>query len=392
MKKVVFVSAKRTPIGKLGGALANQSAVDLGTIVVKNVLADAQIRKSAIDEVFIGNVLSAGQGQNPARQVTLRAGLPNTVPATTINDVCGSGMQALRLGAQQIMLGTANVVVAGGMESMSNAPYLIPKGRFGYRYGNAELVDSLYQDGLSDAFYQYPMGVTAENLLQKYPESRRAIDQFAFSSQEKAAMAREEGRFDDEIVSVTVKDRHGHATVIDQDEAIRDTSLEQLAKLKPVFEKDGQVTAGNSSGINDGAAAVVMTSEKYAQEHGLSILGYWSGASLVGVDPAIMGIGPYYAIQKLLQQTNLDQGAIDLFEINEAFANQALTVIHQLGIDPQNVNVNGGAIALGHPLGASGTRIVVTLLHEMQRQAVHSGVASLCIGGGKGAATLNTRK
>ena len=392
MEKVVFVSAKRTPIGKLGGALANQSAVDLGTIVVKNVLADAQIPKSAIDEVFMGNVLSAGQGQNPARQVTLRAGLPNTVPATTINDVCGSGMQALRLGAQQIMLGTAHVVIAGGMESMSNAPYLIPKGRFGYRYGNAELVDSLYQDGLSDAFYQYPMGVTAENLLQKYPESRQAIDQFAFHSQKKAATAREKGHFNAEIVPVTVSNHHGKTYVIDQDEAIRDTSLAKLAKLKPVFKKDGQVTAGNSSGINDGAAAVVMTSEKYAQDHALPILGYWSGASLVGVDPAIMGIGPYYAIQKLLQQTNLDQGAIDLFEINEAFANQALTVIHQLGINPQNVNVNGGAIALGHPLGASGTRIVVTLLHEMQRQTVHSGIASLCIGGGMGAATLITRK
>ncbi len=392
MEKVVFVSAKRTPIGKLGGALASQSAVDLGTIVVKSVLADAHISKSAVDEVFMGNVLSAGQGQNPARQVTLRAGLPNTVPATTINDVCGSGMQALRLGAQQIMLGTAHVVIAGGMESMSNAPYLIPKGRFGYRYGNAELVDSLYQDGLSDAFYQYPMGVTAENLLQKYPESRQAIDQFALHSQNKAAMARDKGRFNAEIVPVTVSDQHGKMYMIDQDEAIRDTSLAKLAKLNPVFKKDGQVTAGNSSGINDGAAAVVMTSEKYAQDHDLSILGYWSGTSLVGVDPAIMGIGPYYAIQKLLQQTNLDQDAIDLFEINEAFANQALTVIHQLGIDPQNVNVNGGAIALGHPLGASGTRIVVTLLHEMQRQAVHSGVASLCIGGGMGAATLITRK
>ncbi|WP_295730623.1 acetyl-CoA C-acetyltransferase [uncultured Limosilactobacillus sp.] len=388
MEKVVFVSAKRTPIGKLGGALASQSAVDLGSLVIGNVLADVSINIHDVNEVFMGNVLAAGQGQNPARQAALAAGLPEQIPATTINDVCGSGMQAIRLAAQQILLGVANVVIAGGMESMSNAPYLIPKGRFGYRYGNAELVDSLYQDGLKDAYGNYPMGMTAENLLAKYPESRQTIDQLALASQQKAATAQQAGRFADEIVPVTVNGRHGQTRIVKDDEAIRHTSMDQLAKLKPVFKEDGQVTAGNSSGINDGAAAVLLTSERYAKDHGLPILGYWSASSLVGVDPAIMGIGPYYAIQKLLQTTNHTQDEIDLFEINEAFANQALTVIHKLGIDPQVVNVNGGAIALGHPLGATGARIIVTLLHEMQRRNVHSGVASLCIGGGMGAATL----
>lgn len=391
MEKVVFVSAKRTPIGKLGGALASQSAVALGALVIKNVLADSAINVADVDEVFMGNVLTAGQGQNPARQAALAAGLPEQIPATTINDVCGSGMQAIRLAAQQILLGTVKVVVAGGMESMSNAPYLIPKGRFGYRYGNAELVDSLYQDGLKDAYGDYPMGITAENLLTKYPESREAIDQFALASQQKAAAAQQAGRFNDEIIPVTVHGRHGQTNVIESDEAIRQTSMEQLAKLKPAFQADGQVTAGNSSGINDGAAAVVLASERYAKEHGLPILGYWSASSLVGVDPAIMGIGPYYAIQKLFHKTKLSCDDIDLFEINEAFANQALTVVHQLGIDPQLVNVNGGAIALGHPLGATGARIIVTLLHEMQRRNAHSGIASLCIGGGMGAATLLTR-
>lgn len=390
MEKVVFVAAKRTPIGKLGGSLSSLSAVALGTTAVKAVLQQAHINPSDVNEVFMGNVLTAGEGQNPARQVTLRSGIPQTVPATTINDVCGSGMQAIRFGAQQIQLGTADVIVAGGMESMSNAPYLVPKGRFGYRYGNAELVDSLFNDGLKDALGDYPMGVTAENLLQKYPHSREEIDAFALHSHEKALNAIQNHLFADEIVPVEYARHHQHHK-IKQDEPVRHTSMGQLAHLKPVFKKDGQVTAGNSSGINDGAAAVVMTSESYAKDHDLSIMGYWDDHAIVGVDPAIMGIGPYYAIKKLMARQHLQNADVDLFEINEAFASQSLIVIDQLGIDQNKVNVNGGAVALGHPLGASGARIIVTLLYQMMRQKAHRGIASLCIGGGMGAATLIKR-
>lgn len=390
MEKVVFVGAKRTPIGKLGGSLSSKTAIQLGSLVIKTALAQTNISPNQVNEVFMGNVLTAGEGQNPARQAALSADLPYSIPATTINDVCGSGMQAIRLGAQQIMLNTANVVVAGGMESMSNAPYLIPHGRFGYRYGDGQLEDSLYHDGLQDAYHGYAMGVTAENLLAKYPESREDIDHFALLSQEKAHHACDLGKFQDEIVPVEVTSHH-QSFMIQNDEPIRKTSMEQLAKLKPVFKENGSVTAGNSSGINDGAAAVVMTSERYAKEHGLPILGYWSAGSIVGVDPAIMGIGPYYATKQLMQEQSIDDADVDLYEINEAFASQALIVIHQLGINPAKVNVNGGAVALGHPIGASGARIIVTMLYEMNRRNVHTGVASLCIGGGMGAATLITR-
>ena len=338
----------------------------------------------------MGNVVTAGEGQNPARQAALNAGLPYSVPATIINDVCGSGMQAIRLAAQQIMLDTADVVVAGGMESMSNAPYLIPHARFGYKYGDGQFVDALYHDGLQDAYHGYPMGMTAENLLEKYPESREDIDAFALMSQEKAKKARDNGKFDDEIVPIEVTSHH-KSLLIKQDESIRETSMQQLAKLKPVFKEGGSVTAGNSSGLNDGAAAVVMTSEKYAKAHHLQILGYWSAGSIVGVDPAIMGIGPYYAIKKLMQEQSINYQDIDLYEINEAFAAQSLVVLHQLGINADKVNVNGGAIALGHPIGASGARIIVTMLYEMNRRNAHTGVASLCIGGGMGAATLITK-
>lgn len=391
MEKVVFVAAKRTPIGKLGGQLSSVPAVTLGTLATTAALRQSGVDPSAVDEVFMGNVLTGGEGQNPARQVTLKAGLPYTIPATTINDVCGSGMQAIRLAAQQIQLGVAKVVVAGGMESMSNAPYLIPKGRFGYRFGNATLVDSLSRDGLQDAFGDYPMGITAENLLQKYPHSRTEIDQFALSSYQKALRAIQAGRFKDEIVPVPVDDRHHHVHLVNQDESVRHTSLSQLAYLKPAFKKDGLVTAGNSSGINDGAAAVVMTSERYAVNHHLTVLAYWNDFSLVGVDPAIMGIGPYYAITQLLKKQQLSKEQIDLYEINEAFAAQSLIVVDQLDLDPRKVNVNGGAVALGHPLGASGARIIVTLLYEMKRRHDKRGIASLCIGGGMGAATLITR-
>lgn len=390
MEKVVFVGAKRTPTGKLGGALASKTAVQLGTIAIQAALKQSRLTPDQVDEVFLGNVLTAGEGQNPARQASLHAGLPIAVPATTINDVCGSGMQAIRLAAQQIMLGTAQVVIAGGMESMSNAPYLVPGARFGYKYGNRQLIDSLYHDGLRDAYGDYAMGVTAENLLVKYPESRIDIDRFALASQAKAIAARDAGKFTAEIVPVEVSKRRQTVTV-EYDEPIRETSMEQLAKLAPVFKEDGTVTAGNSSGINDGAAAVVMTSESYAKKHDLAILGYWTADALVGVDPAIMGIGPYYAIRKLQEQASFKDQDVDLYEINEAFAAQSLVVIHQLGIDPQKVNVNGGAVALGHPLGASGARIIVTMLYEMQRRNAQRGVASLCIGGGMGAAALLTR-
>lgn len=390
MEKVVFVGAKRSPIGKLGGALSSKTAVQLGSQIIKAALEQTTLAPDQVDEVFMGNVVTAGEGQNPARQAALNAGLPYSVPATIINDVCGSGMQAIRLAAQQIMLDTADVVVAGGMESMSNAPYLIPHARFGYKYGDGQFVDALYHDGLQDAYHGYPMGMTAENLLEKYPESREDIDAFALMSQEKAKKARDNGKFDDEIVPIEVTSHH-KSLLIKQDESIRETSMQQLAKLKPVFKEGGSVTAGNSSGLNDGAAAVVMTSEKYAKAHHLQILGYWSADSIVGVDPAIMGIGPYYAIKKLMQEQSINYQDIDLYEINEAFAAQSLVVLHQLGINANKVNVNGGAIALGHPIGASGARIIVTMLYEMNRRNAHTGVASLCIGGGMGAATLITK-
>lgn len=386
----MFVGAKRSPIGKLGGALSSKTAVQLGSQIIKAAMEQTTLAPDQVDEVFMGNVVTAGEGQNPARQAALNAGLPYSVPATTINDVCGSGMQAIRLAAQQIMLNTADVVVAGGMESMSNAPYLIPHARFGYKYGDGQFVDALYHDGLQDAYHGYPMGMTAENLLEKYPESREDIDAFALMSQEKAKSARDNGKFDDEIVPIEVTSRH-KSLLIKQDEPIRETSMQQLAKLKPVFKEGGSVTAGNSSGLNDGAAAVVMTSGKYAEAHHLPILGYWSAGSIVGVDPAIMGIGPYYAIKKLMQEQSINDHDIDLYEINEAFAAQSLVVLHQLEINPDKVNVNGGAIALGHPIGASGARIIVTMLYEMNRRNAHTGVASLCIGGGMGAATLVTK-
>lgn len=388
MKKVVFVAAKRTPIGKLGGSLSSLSAIDLGAVAIKAALQEAQLTGKQVEEVFFGNVLQAGNGQNPARQAAIHAGLPFAVPATTINDVCGSGMQAIRLAAWSIMTGQNQVVVAGGMESMSNAPYLLPKARFGYRFGNDTLIDSLYHDGLEDAFYHYPMGQTAENLLAKYPLSREALDRFALRSHQLAGQAQQAGVFHDEMVPVTVKDRHGKATVIDRDENVRNTDMEQLSRLKPVFKPDGQVTAGNSSSLNDGAAVAVMTSEDFAEEQHLPILGYLSATSIVGVDPQIMGIGPLPASQKLLKEEQLTMEQIDCVELNEAFSAPALVVIQQLGVDERKVNPRGGALALGHPLGASGARIIVTLLHEMNQNHWHKGLATLCIGGGMGAACL----
>ena len=390
MKRVAIVGAARTPIGKLGGALATLSAVELGTIAIQAALQRAQVAVNQVNEVYMGMAIQAGQGQNPARQAAMHAGLPESVPAMTVNVLCGSGMQAISLAAKQIWLGDAQVMVAGGMESMSNAPYLLPNGRFGYRYGNGELLDSLIQDGLTDAFYHYPMGMTAENLLAKYPVSRHDLDAFALASQEKARAAQQAQRFADEIVPVTVPTKHGEVTVA-ADEAIRDTSMAALAKLPPVFKKDGDVTAGNSSGLNDGAAAVVLMDAELAQATGAPILGYWLDGNLVGVDPAIMGIGPLQASQQLMAKHTLTVADFDLVELNEAFAAQSVVTIRELGLDETKVNVNGGAIALGHPLGDSGARIIVTLLYEMQKQNSHRGLAALCIGGGMGAATIIER-
>ena len=390
MKRVAIVGAARTPIGKLGGALATLSAVELGTIAIQAALRRAQVAVNQVNEVYMGMAIQAGQGQNPARQAAMHAGLPESVPAMTVNVLCGSGMQAISLAAKQIRLGDAQVMVAGGMESMSNAPYLLPNGRFGYRYGNGELLDSLTQDGLTDAFYHYPMGMTAENLLAKYPVSRHDLDAFALASQEKARAAQQAQRFADEIVPVTVPTKHGEVTVA-ADEAIRDTSMAALAKLPPVFKKDGDVTAGNSSGLNDGAAAVVLMDADLAQATGAPILGYWLDGNLVGVDPAIMGIGPLQASQQLMAKHTLTVADFDLVELNEAFAAQSVVTIRELGLDETKVNVNGGAIALGHPLGDSGARIIVTLLYEMQKQNSDRGLAALCIGGGMGAATIIER-
>lgn len=390
MEKIVFVSAVRTPIGKLGGTLAALSAVELGTIAVRAALKQARVAPEAVDELYFGSAIQAGQGQNVARQVALQAGMPNTTPAMTVNVLCGSGMQAVNLAAKLIKLGDAETIVAGGTESMSNAPYLVPRGRFGYQFGNATLEDALVKDGLEDAFHHYPMGVTAENVLAKYPVSRQELDAFALRSQERSRAAQQAGRFADEIVPVEVPQKHG-SRLVTEDEPVRDTSMEQLAKLKPVFKDGGSVTAGNSSGLNDGASALVLSTEAHAKAAGLPILGYWEDGNLVGVDPAFMGLGPVAASQKLLQKHDLTADQLDLVELNEAFAAQSVVSIRQLGLDPDRVNVNGGAIALGHPLGDSGARILVTLLHELKRQDLHRGLATLCIGGGMGAATLVTR-
>lgn len=390
MRRVAIVGAARTPIGKMGGILSSLSAVELGTIAIQAALHRAQVEPTAVNEVYMGMAIQAGQGQNPARQAAMYAGLPETVPAMTVNVLCGSGMQAISLAAKQILLGDAEIMVAGGMESMSNAPYILKKGRFGYRFGNSELVDSLSQDGLTDAFYHYPMGMTAENLLDRYPVSREDLDAFALQSQERAIKATESGRFKDEIVPVTVKTKK-QTVVVDEDEPIRETSMAALAKLKPVFKEGGDVTAGNSSGINDGAAAVILMDAEKAEADGYSILGYWIDGNLVGVDPAIMGIGPLQATNKLMKKHALQADDLDLVEVNEAFAAQSVVTIRELGLNPEIVNVNGGAIALGHPLGDSGARIIVTLLYEMQKRQSKLGLASLCIGGGMGAATLIER-
>jgi acetyl-CoA C-acetyltransferase len=389
MQEAVIVSAVRTPVGTFGGAFKDVPATALGAQAVQAALERAGITGDAVDEVVLGCVLQAGLGQNPARQAALGAGIPKEVPATTINMLCGSGLKAVALAAQMIRVGDAEVVVAGGMENMSRAPYLAPAARFGARLGPSTLIDSMVHDGLTDAFGDIHMGVTAENLARQYGITRTAQDEFAAASQKKAARAVEEQRFRDEIVPIEVPDRRG-TRVIDNDEGPRaGTTVDGLAKLRPAFQRDlGTVTAGNASGINDGASAVVVMSAGRASELGLIPLGTVESHASVGVEPAIMGIGPVPAVRKALESAGLQLADIDLFELNEAFAAQSLAVIAELGLDPERINPNGGAIALGHPIGASGGRILVTLLHEMKRTHASRGVAALCVGGGQGQAAV----
>jgi acetyl-CoA C-acetyltransferase len=389
MQEAVIVSAVRTPVGTFGGAFKDVPATALGAQAVLAALERAGIAGEAVDEVVLGCVLQAGLGQNPARQSALGAGIPKEVPATTINMLCGSGLKAVAIAAQMIRAGDAEVVVAGGMENMSRAPYLAPDARFGARLGPSALIDSMVHDGLTDAFGDIHMGITAENLASQYGITRAAQDEFAVASQQKAARAVEERRFSDEIVPIEVPDKRG-TRVIDNDEGPRaGTTVDGLAKLRPAFQRDqGTVTAGNASGINDGAAAVVVMSAARAQALGLVPLGIVESHASVGVEPAIMGIGPVPAVRKALDSAGLQLADIDLFELNEAFAAQSLAVIAELGLDPERINPNGGAIALGHPIGASGGRILVTLLHEMKRTHAVRGVAALCVGGGQGQAAI----
>ncbi|WP_323856389.1 acetyl-CoA C-acetyltransferase [Rossellomorea marisflavi] len=387
--EVVIVSAVRTAIGTFNGSLKGVSAPDLGAIVIKEALNKAGVNPDQVDEVIMGNVLQAGLGQNPARQASIKAGLPETVPAMTINKVCGSGLKTVHLATQAILAGDADIVVAGGMENMSMAPYLLKGARDGYKMGDQKVVDSMISDGLWCAFNDYHMGVTAENLCDRYGLTREEQDEFAAWSQQKAVSAIEEGRFDDEIVPVEIPQRKGEAVVFRQDEFPRKGSTaEGLSKLRPAFKKEGTVTAGNASGINDGAAAVVVMSKKKADELGISPLVVIKGNASAGVDPSVMGIGPVSAVKKVMEKTGMNLEDMGLVEANEAFAAQSLAVDKELHFDKERLNVNGGAIALGHPIGASGTRILVTLIHEMKKRNVTHGLATLCIGGGQGVATI----
>ena len=387
MNDVVIVAATRTAIGSFQGALSNIPAPELGAAVIRQVLAQTGVKPEAIDEVILGQVLAAGSGQNPARQAAIKAGLPHEVPALTLNKVCGSGLKAVHLAAQAIRCGDAELIIAGGQENMSLAPYVLPKARTGLRMGHAELLDSMIKDGLWDAFNDYHMGVTAENLAQRFEISRAEQDAFAAASQQKAAAAIEAGRFKDEITPIAIPQRKGEPLVFDTDEQPRgDTTLDSLAKLKPAFSKDGTVTAGNASTLNDGAAVVLLASAKKAAELGLPVLAKIKAYANAGVDPAIMGIGPVAATRRCLKKAGWSLDDLDLVEANEAFAVQALSVNKELGWDVSKVNVNGGAIAMGHPIGASGCRILVTLVHELQRRELGKGLATLCIGGGQGVA------
>ncbi|HER1571615.1 TPA: acetyl-CoA C-acetyltransferase [Streptococcus pyogenes] len=392
-KEVVITSAYRTPIGNFGGVFKSLSAVDLGVTVVTKILADTGLKSDAIDEVIFGNVLHAGLGQNVARQVALNAGLSYDTPAFTIDMVCGSGLKAVELGAQKIQTGNADIVLVGGTENMSQAPYVLQGQRWGSRMGDSKVVDTMLKDGLSDAFAGYHMGITAENIVQQYGLTREEQDAFAADSQRKAQLAIEKGRFKEEIAPVTIPQRKGEPLLVDQDEYPKfGTTVDKLAKLRPAFIKDeGTVTAGNASGINDGAAAILLMSKEKAEELGLPILAKITSYASAGVDPSIMGCGPIPATKKALAKAQLTIDDIDLIEANEAFAAQALAVSRDLGFDNEKVNVNGGAIALGHPIGASGARILVTLLAEMAKRDVRYGLATLCIGGGQGQSIIVTR-
>ncbi len=387
MKEVVIVAATRTPVGCFQGAMGSIPAADLGAAVIKSLLARTNLDPALVDEVILGQVLTSACGQNPARQAVIKAGLPVETVATSVNKVCGSGIKTVHLGMQAILCGDAEIVIAGGQESMSQSPYLLPTARDGLRMGHGKLLDSLVHDGLWDAFNNYHMGITAENLAAKYGVSREEQDAYAVNSQRKAALASQAGFFLDEITPVTYSQRRGPTIVVDTDEQIRgETSMESLAPLKAVFKADGSVTAGNSSPINDGAAAVLLMTREKAEKLGLPVIASIKACATAGVDPAIMGIGPAYAVRKCLEKSGWSIDELDLIEANEAFAVQALSVSKELGWDMSKVNVNGGAIAIGHPIGASGTRILVTLLYEMMRRDAKKGLATLCIGGGMGIA------
>lgn len=392
MREVVIVSAVRTPIGSFGGALKDTRAVDLGAIAVKEAIKRAGIDPAMVDELVFGNVLQGGLGQNVARQVSMAAGLPKEVPSMVINKVCGSGLRSVGLAAQIIKAGDADVVVAGGTESMSLSSYAMPSARWGARMGDAKMVDMMVYDGLTDAFNNYHMGITAENIVEQWGLTREQLDEFSANSQQKAEAAIKAGRFKDEIVPVEIPQRKGDPVVFDTDEYPKfGTTVESMGKLKPAFKKDGTVTAANASGINDGAAAFVVMSKEKADALGLTPLCTIKSYASAGVDPSIMGIGPVPATTKALEKAGLSMTDLDLIEANEAFAAQSLAVGKDLGIDPAKLNVNGGAIALGHPIGASGARILVTLIHEMQKRDSKYGLATLCIGGGQGTSLIVQR-
>jgi acetyl-CoA C-acetyltransferase len=389
MEDAVIVSAVRTPVGSFGGQFKDVPATELGARAVSAALERAEIAGEDVDEVVLGCVLTAGLGQNPARQVAIGAGIPKEVPATTINMVCGSGLKAVAIASQMIRAGDVEIVVAGGMENMTRAPYLLPSGRYGARMGDAQLIDSMVHDGLWDAFNDIHMGITAENLAEQYGISREEQDEFAASSQQKAERAVAEGMFRDEIVPIEVPAKGGTRTVDSDEHPRAGTTADTLAKLRTAFRRDGgTVTAGNASGVNDGAAAVVVMSASKASERGLRTFGTVESYASVGVEPKIMGIGPVPAVRKALARAGLQLGDIDLFELNEAFAAQSLAVLRELDIEPERINPHGGAIALGHPIGASGGRILVTLVHEMRRRNSGRGLATLCIGGGQGQAAI----
>ena len=387
MEDIVIVSAARTAVGKFGGSLAGIAATELGSLVIKEVLARAKLGNDQIGEVIMGQVLAAGAGQNPARQALLKSGIDKITPALTINAVCGSGLKAVMLAAQAVATGDSEIVVAGGQENMSLAPHVLPNSRNGQRMGDWKLVDTMIVDGLWDVYNQYHMGITAENVAKKYEITRAMQDELALASQTKAAAAQDAGKFKDEIVGVHIPQKKGDPVVFDKDEFInRKSTGDVLASLRPAFDKAGSVTAGNASGLNDGAAAVVVMTAKKAAQLGLTPLGRIASYATVGLDPAIMGMGPVAASTKALQRAGWKAADLDVLEINEAFAAQACAVNREMGWDVSKVNMNGGAIAIGHPIGASGCRILVTLLHEMQRSNAKKGIASLCIGGGMGVA------